>query len=501
MKKTIPLPIRVCLFVVFLGLVLLNRQAYAGSWEVSYEAKGIDSGKGGMAQIVDEYGPRDDLYVEHDAELVHPWTPGPISRSIHGYTIPRWWEAFTPDEPYRGTSVVHRSGSVTATLSWQPYFEGELPPAKIYVYEFGGASSVYELAAVGAVSVQYDLDNGFNDILLQHTGPFSYMVGDNDGAYSKEGYHLLTIDNSNRAAKVTLPTRHLKAFVRIEDQDYTEEEPLHPYYGSFCSVSLDYFAFPLAISLNVYPTAGSTQSVVAAGAKDSAEHKSKFRIEMWAQNFWTPVPYFANFSSEYPPKLPLPPLEELLINPTRDGALIEVEKQTTTNETGINSSAEIIGTIRSSNILQNRIFRIEPDAFSGQYTIHQNWSDEQNLSRWSYDPYASPSATGSGTAVTYKPLLKGAAQVPITGHRMKFLVTEAKVWEWNEDAQEYELKTRSDPNGVDLGELASFDTPEVEDSGNGTYTANLQLHPHEDKMVDSLKFQVEDQDVYTSIEE
>ena len=224
--------------------------------------------------------------------------------------------------------------------------------------------------------------------------------------------------------------------------------------------------------------AGSAQ--VAAGGKSGSEHKADVEIEV--------TPAISGVT------VPAP----TIVSPTGNG---EVVNATVTGGgvTGADGKVVTVGAFTSSDIHRDVTLSIDPTPAPVTATVSQKWN---NVNPWDQEDYWFFYDEACPVTVRLR-FTDSGGQVPIQGHSVNFLMIDADVWHWNGDDY-VKLTYTADPDvgiittpGEPPMQLAAF-TPllGVADSGGGVYTSAFTVNWNIDEIVDSLRFRVQDDEVY-----
>lgn len=184
--------------------------ARAGSWAVTYSVDGFRTTAsppqaGGAATEQTSAWP-----AEGDVDFNGP--PGSAAASAAKGPSPN------------GSAEV--DGSVTPILTWLPTDADDLPAT---IINYVATTKVFTMTSAvkpgfdhGAVTME--LNDGFDDPLVQATGEYMYNA-------SMEGVHYDTRNNRERSAVIHLPSRHLHATISCSSDQLQNKNEDGTYIG------------------------------------------------------------------------------------------------------------------------------------------------------------------------------------------------------------------------------------------------------------------------------
>jgi hypothetical protein len=352
-----------------------------------------------------------------------------------------------------------------------------------------------------------EADNGFKDPLgdWQHVDPYggdfspkSYLC-----AFGTATYHL-TVVHKKSATEARGPTRHL--WVRATSPGWTLGSTHYNYWPSAsCTGFFKYEATvaSAAVRLRRHGTTEATaeSATIAAGAKAGNEHLADVELNVWA-------PMQTHYASYALPGAEVKVSARVLFGDGVGGVGGNAKFTRTPGPLYMDEGGRVnLGTVRSSNRTTvvpqqgqpDMRMRVQVPIGSGgpSAVINQVW-DQANV--WDNGfPTLTPDQTfNSVQSVTFKPQFGGgASNVPITGHKLRFLVTKVLVRGTNpavgmgsviftinpKEADATPVTPFSTgPGGntpilyrTDLSQYASFPEEDVNDEGNGTYRSQLSV--------------------------
>lgn len=153
----------------------------------------------------------------------------------------------------------------------------------------------------------------------------------------------------------------------------------------------------------------------------------------------------------------------------------------------------VLGSYTSSDYIKSTTLV----AGSSSATVKQDWDDISLLpnvpgSDWLYNNYFD---YGTKSTVTFKPaVIDNTTSLPITGHSLSLRVTSLDLWEWDDAQGQYVLTPGVLPSLYP--NLAVFSSLTSNDTGNGTYSADMLVNYDDNNIVDTVYFSALDNGVY-----
>lgn len=399
------------------------------------------------------------------------------------------------------TAICKGDLSITAQLTWVSDSPGDTPPEMAYfvekasvegsesgpspimqsLFSYNGVQCPFTATDPGKKTDPNDQTDHTNQV-FQLTGSGSYAAGYTTKFRKGQGFNVYQLKNPDHRTSIDGPTRRFGGSVTMSADYYNED-----YVGMSGEAGLA-FNYTFTPATNAFSFAWDEgQDVVAAGAKDTEAHKSTFTLTFRDAD-GTPV------SGVDVPKV------KVLSGGKgpQDDVTATVELDSTTTD----SNGKVTGTFHSGNRVEPTTIGIKGGASA---TVNQVWNS--NSDPWSYDAYFDYDTPSS---VSYKmSYVRGTDPEPIAGHSMHIENTSITGWElvpasydWDgdgtlDDTYYNATFTPDDEDTLGWDEFSGLSSwGSTSESPDGTYNSDQTISWSDDFIVDSVDFDVVDDDAF-----
>lgn len=242
--------------------------------------------------------------------------------------------------------------------------------------------------------------------------------------------------------------------------------------------------------------------VLAAGGKSPKEHKAEVLIQVTPilPGLLVPTPTIVGGESALGANTP--------------GAAVLSIGNTTTNAEGkviTNAEGKAYFAYLSSNTIKNSILvQLKWGTVMDSATINQHWNDINAWGENKYFFYGQP----LGIKLTPKFSAGESVTIPITAHKMNFIIVGAHVWVWDEQIGQFTEETYVPFNtslnpllpmkimtkemghsNLDLVTISPWNR-RPDDVESGLYTSSLTVEHRRHELVDRVEFRAQDDESY-----